>query len=116
MATFNHVPMHLTRKAPKRLVLPGGRGCALAKGKLATLCWVLWELEKYELDPQVGECSNQRVRSGLFCKVTIQIKVLEKLPTQVFFLEKRERSELHMVRVHKSRGTQISCHSELGTG
>lgn len=31
-----------------------------------------------------------RVRSGLLCKVTIQIKVLEKLPTQVFFWRKEK--------------------------
>lgn len=69
---------------------PQKKACA-ARGRehpwqSATLCWMPWELEKYKLlfDPQVGERSNQRVRGDSFCKVTIQIGVLEKLAIQVF--------------------------------
>lgn len=78
MATFNHRPVHLTRKAQKRLVLlQGAEDAHWQRGtQLLCLCWVPWELEMYEFvfDHRVGKCFNQRVRSESFCMVTTPIE------------------------------------------
>lgn len=75
-----------------------------------------WELEKYKLllDPQVGERSNQRVRGDSFCKVTIQIGVLEKLPIQVFRRREKGLNPKYLGYAN-AEAPRMSYHAELGT-